>query len=128
MKPKIKNQLAWEQAQLLMQPAFIRILDNIRKQLEESDWQGTFQEIQTPYPGYLLSLTRQDRSIDIDLWELCFEVCFLDYESDRTDNDEVDIDTSLIDETGDVDWQLLETKAQTTVNKVFANLANLSID
>jgi hypothetical protein len=126
MKPKIKDQLAWEQAQLLMQPAFIRILDNIRKQLEESDWQGTFQEIQTPYPGYLLSLTRQDRSIDIDLWELCFEVCFLDYQSDRMDSPEVDIDTSLIDETGDVDWQLLETKAQNTVKKVFDNLDNLA--
>ena len=36
MNPKFKDIIAWEQAQLLMQPAFIRVLDNLRKQLELS--------------------------------------------------------------------------------------------
>ena len=57
MKPKFKNKQAWEQAQLLMQPAFIRVIDNLRKQLEQSSWKGTYQEIITPYPGYQLRLT-----------------------------------------------------------------------
>lgn len=130
MKPKFKNTLAWEQAQLLMQPAFIRVVDNIRKQLEESNWQGTYQEIETPYPGYLLCLSDRDRSIKIDLWDLCFQICFLDYNCaeretiDETSqaSQEIDIDTSLIDETGDVDWHRLETKTQQLVQEVFANL------
>lgn len=31
-------------AQALMQPALIRIIDNIRKQLEVSDWAGTYRD------------------------------------------------------------------------------------
>jgi len=31
--PKFSNITSWEQAELLMQPAFIRIIDHIRKQL-----------------------------------------------------------------------------------------------
>ena len=42
MKPKFKTIQAWEQAQVLMQPAFIRVIDNIRKELEVSAWQGSF--------------------------------------------------------------------------------------
>lgn len=130
MKPKFKTALAWEQAQLLMQPAFIRVIDNIRKQLDESSWQGTYQEIQTPYPGYLLCLTQGDRSVKVDLWSLCFQVCFLDYNPaqiqivDETEEttQEIEVDTSLIDETGDVDWHRLETKTQQLVKEVFANL------
>jgi len=130
MKPKFKNTLAWEQAQLLMQPAFIRVVDNIRKQLDESNWQGTYQEIETPYPGYLLCLNDRDRSIKIDLWDLCFQICFLNYNPSEVEtrdqtsqaSQEIDIDTSLIDETGDVDWHRLEAKTQQLVQEVFANL------
>ena len=31
-------------AQALMQPALIRIIDNIRKQLDVSDWQGSYRD------------------------------------------------------------------------------------
>ena len=31
-------------AQALMQPALIRIIDNIRKQLDISDWTGTYRD------------------------------------------------------------------------------------
>ncbi|MGD1855386.1 MAG: hypothetical protein ACFB2W_14165 [Leptolyngbyaceae cyanobacterium] len=31
-------------AQALMQPALIRIIDNIRKQLDRSDWQGSYRD------------------------------------------------------------------------------------
>jgi hypothetical protein len=123
MKPKFKNALDWEQAQLLMQPAFIRVVDNLRKQLDESEWQGTYQEIQSPYPGYLLCLTRRDRSVNVDIWDLCFQICFLEYNPSQTQESQaVEIDTSLIEETGDVDWQRLETKAQQLVKQIFANL------
>ena len=128
MKPKFKNKQAWEQAQLLMQPAFIRVIDNLRKQLEQSSWKGTYQEITTPYPGYQLRLTRQKNLVEIDIWELCFQICFLNYSPEQTHvvnpeaTQEVEIDTSLIDETADVDWQRLETKTQHLVNQLFDSL------
>ena len=79
MKPKINNITAWKQAELLMQPAFIRILDHIRKKLEDSVWQGTYEEVQIPIPGYRLDLEYQEQKISINVWELCYQVCFSNY-------------------------------------------------
>jgi hypothetical protein len=121
-QPKFKDTLAWRQAELLMQPALIRVIDNIRKQLETSPWQGTYQEIQTPYPGYQLCLTHHTQSVQVDIWKLCFQVCFRDYYPEAIASQAVDIDTSLIDESEEVDWQRLETKAQQVVRQVFADL------
>jgi hypothetical protein len=160
MPPKITNSVAWQQAELLMQPAFIRVVDNIRKLLDLSDWKGTYQDVliwppettedtkavvtkllqeleaatpdksveireilarlPIPHPGYHLCLQRQDQEVSLDLWELCYQVCFLDYTAPN--NDVVEIDTSLIDEGGDVDWQRLDNKARQLVEQVFASL------
>jgi hypothetical protein len=162
MPPKITNLTAWQQAELLMQPAFIRVVDNIRKLLDVSDWKGTYQdvliwppdtsaetkasvtrllqELETatpektleirealahlpmPHPGYHLCLQRQQQQVSIDLWELCYQVCFLNYS--YLSNDAVEVDTSLIDETGDVDWNALDAKTKKLVEQVFANLPN----
>ena len=130
MKPKFKTRLAWEQAQVLMQPALIRILDNLRKQLDESEWKGTYKEVAHPVPGYHLCLTRQERSLEVDIWQLCYQVCFQDYilspdnifSQDDQSTQEVEIDTRLLDEMGELDWQLIEAKAQQSVREVFANL------
>ena len=124
MKPTFKNVAAWEQAELLMQPALIRILDQVRKQLEDTTWKATYKDVQTPLPGYQLCLEQKDTSVCVDLWELCFQVCFRDYNLTHSEleSQEVEIDTRLIDETGDVDWQCLDTKAQHLVEQVFARL------
>lgn len=130
MKPKFKTLLAWEQTQVLMQPAFIRVIDNIRKELENTTWQGTYQESQSPYPGYTLCLTQQNQSIVVDIWDLCYQVCFLNYDFTLTQEDgensdvsqEVEVDITLLDDTGAVDWQALETKAQRVVKTVFSSL------
>jgi hypothetical protein len=124
MKPTFKNVAAWEQAELLMQPALIRILDQVRKQLEDTTWKATYKDVQTPLPGYQLCLEQKDTSVCVDLWELCFQVCFRDYNPTHSEleSQEVEIDTRLIDETGDVDWQCLDTKAQHLVEQVFARL------
>ncbi|MBV8883718.1 MAG: hypothetical protein JO235_06915, partial [Chroococcidiopsidaceae cyanobacterium CP_BM_RX_35] len=45
MPPKIPNTTVWQQAELLMQPAFIRIIDHIRKHLDQSTWKGTYQDV-----------------------------------------------------------------------------------
>ena len=108
-----------------MQPAMIRVIDNIRKQLEESVWTGTYQEVQIPIPGYQLLLELQGEQRSIDIWELCYRVCFLNYQPAHTQiqSQEVVIDTSLIDDdTGDVDWNRLDAKASQLIQEIFANL------
>ncbi|WP_445174959.1 hypothetical protein [Microcoleus sp.] len=125
MKPKITSAIAWQQAELLMQPAMIRVIDNIRKQLEESVWTGIYQEVQIPIPGYQLLLELQGEQRCIDIWELCYRVCFLNYQPAHTQiqSQEVVIDTSLIDDdTGDVDWNRLDAKASKLIQEIFANL------
>ncbi|MBR8837014.1 MAG: hypothetical protein DSM106950_24170 [Stigonema ocellatum SAG 48.90 = DSM 106950] len=159
MPPKIPDELAWQQAELLMQPIFIRVVDNIRKLLDVSPWTGTYEHVliwptgtaeetqalvtqllqeleaatpeqaveirQTlsrlpvPHPGYHLCLKRQEQTVSVDMWDMCYQVCFLDYISGE---ETVVIDTSLIDETGDVDWQRLDVKAHELVERVFAQL------
>ena len=159
MPPKITNPVAWQQAELMMQPAFIRIVDNIRKLLEKSSWKGTYHDVliwaagtsdetkaivtqlvqeleaatpeqaqairetlaklPTPHPGYHLCLQRQEQQVNVDLWELCYQVCFVGY---TLSEDTVDIDTSLLDETGDVEWNLLDIKAKKVVEEMFASL------
>lgn len=127
MNPKITNLVAWQQAEILMQPAFLRVIDNIRKQLEQSAWKGTYQEVQQPYPGYLLCLQHGDREMSVNLWELCYQICFLNYKLTHSEleSQEVEIDTSLIDDTGDVDWERLEAKTNAVIEDVFANLPEI---
>lgn len=124
MKPIFKNSTDWEQAEYLMQPSLIRVIDNLRKQLEKSVWKGTYTEIEQPYPGHQLHLTYQDYNYAIALWDICFQVCFLDYQISPSTlgEQEVSIDTSLFRETGEIDWQKLEAKTQEIINKLFANL------
>jgi len=110
-----------------MQPALIRILDQVRKQLEQTTWKATYNNVQNPIPGYEMCLEHNDTSVCVDLWDLCFQVCFRNYKPVHTEleSQEVEIDTSLIDETGDVDWQCLDTKAQKLVEQVFADLPSV---
>jgi len=159
MLPKITDPIAWQQAEMLMQPAFIRLIDNVRKLLDVSAWQGTYKDVlmwpdgvdsetqglvtqllqslesatpekaeqirehlatlPMPHPGYHLCLQRQDQQVAVDLWDLCYQVCFCDY---YPGDEKVDIDMDLIDENGEVDWLHLDLKAKALVEKVFANL------
>jgi hypothetical protein len=165
MPPQFADPIAWEYAELLMQPAFIRVIDNIRKQLEQSTWKGTYRDVQVwseevppeiqarvtqlqqqlvdaspeeaaaieqslahlprAYPGYELCLEQQGQHINVDLWDLCYQVCFDHYSPAKDEAIAIDtslIDTRLIDETGDVDWQQLDKKAKQLVEQVFSQL------
>jgi hypothetical protein len=42
--PSFATPLAQQQIHLLMQPALIRVIDNIRKQLEDSSWQSRYED------------------------------------------------------------------------------------
>jgi hypothetical protein len=164
--PKFADIRAWEQADLLMQPVFIRVLDNIRKQLEQSNWQGTYRDtpiwpegvseetkaqvmqlqqqlvkaspneaeaieeqlarLPRPHPSYVLCLQRGDRQITVDLWQLCYQVCFRNYSPilNALDQDMiVEIDLSLIDDNGEVDWLRLDTKAKHLIEQIFSSLS-----
>ena len=44
MTPKFSTPLARAQIEQLMQPALIRVIDNLRKQLDESSWKGDYEE------------------------------------------------------------------------------------
>ena len=131
MKPQFKTRPAWDKAQLLMQPAFIRILDNIRKQLEKSRWKGSFKDVTHPIPGYLLCLTKGDRSVEVDIWQLCYQVVSNNYtptlqnlfSADDQSSYELEIDDRLLDETGEIDWHLIEAKAQQSVRQIFNQLS-----
>lgn len=161
MTPKFADMTTWHQAELLMQPTFIRLIDNIRKQLEQSQWKGTYRDVAlwaeevplevretvaqlqqqlktasptqaaeievtlahlpAPFPGYYLRLDQNDRQVEVDLWELCYQICFEDY-SMGNDRQPVAVDTSLIDDLGEVDWHRLDDKARQVVEQVFDNL------
>lgn len=163
MKPTFSTPQAWQQAELLMQPVFIRLIDNIRKQLDTSEWAGTYQEVQAwpddispevqhhvqhlqtqlaqaspedshrlqqelaqlpqPMPGYELCLQRGDRQITVDLWDVCYQICFQNYTTmQQQPATPATIDLNLIDETGDVDWNHLDAKAKRIVGEIFGTL------
>lgn len=117
MQPKFKNIQEYEKAQLLMQPIFIRVLDNIRQQSESSSWETSYQEINEPFPSYLLFLKKNKQLIEYNIWELCFQICFKSYQKNQTDP--VETDTNLIDKLGQVDWQALEAKTKNVIITIF---------
>lgn len=46
MKPQINDLKTWNQAELLLQPAFIRLIDNFRKAVEGTDWESRYEDLQ----------------------------------------------------------------------------------
>jgi hypothetical protein len=156
-----------------MQPAFIRLLDNLRKQLEQSTWKGDYEEVPlwgagvsqevqaqvaelraqlakaisptevatlekaladlpTPFPGYLLHLSQGEQRVTLDIWELCYQICFRDYDTNtgtsrprgfgQSQGTSVEVDTTLFDGVGEVDWNHLEDKTRNLVERLFAGL------
>ncbi len=74
----------------------------------------------TPAPAYELRLSRDNRTVTLDVWELCFQVCFQTYSPPQA----VTVDETLWDETGDVDWLALDEKAKGIVTKAIDQLIN----
>ena len=86
---------------------------------EADEIRDTLARLPMPHPGYHLRLQRQQQEASIDLWELCYQVCFLEYSPNK---EGADIDTSLIDELGEVDWLRLDAKARELVDQTFTKL------
>ena len=125
MQPKFASELAWQQAEFLMQPIYIRIIDRIRQQSEVSTWKVSYEEIRDPQPINYLCLESGQRQLKFNIWDLCYQVCFLNYDGSHSELESqlVEVDTSSIDlETGEIDWQRLDDKAKDVVAKIFNNL------
>lgn len=166
MKPTFIDPETWEKTNTLMQPAFIRLLDNIRKLTDElSTWKTSYQEtlvwdadiseeergrigllqqelksttdndraydieeiletLPKPYPAYEWKLERGEELVTIDVWELCYKICFTsDY--DPRINSPARVDNTLFD--GDeVDWTILDEKAKRLVTEILSQLPTLS--
>lgn len=122
MKPEFASVAAWEQADYLMQPALIRVIDQLRQALETIPWRSRYEEVQEPFPGHQLILEKGDRHYRVNIWDLCFQVCFANYQpqplvNDLPDHQEslvVEIDQSLFQD-NDIDWTALDNKAQRCV-------------
>lgn len=126
MIPKFKDELAWQQAEFLMQPIYIRIIDRIRQQSETSNWQVTYEEVKNPHPTNYLCLQSGERQLKFDIWDLCYQVCFLNYFGSHSEleTQTVEIDTSLLDlEAGTPDWHRLDRKAQAVIAQILADPA-----
>jgi hypothetical protein len=144
-------------AESLMQPTLIRVIDNLRKYIETTDWQSQYvervlwpasatetekqkvQEIAAqletaspeqadqmrqelsqlpgPIPSYQLHLTHNGNTEMLDVWQLCFQVCFADY----TPEHPVQVDRTLLDD-NDIDWIALDDKAKDRVNTAIQQL------
>lgn len=135
-----------------MQPALIRVIDNLRKHTEDADWRSEYVErvlwpaattaeqqqqvkalaaqletadpeqtedlrqqlsqLPTPLPVYELHLTRDGETAVLDIWHLCFQVCFVDYDPVHP----AQIDTTLLAADGEIDWIALDEKTKTQVS------------
>ncbi|MDJ0844472.1 hypothetical protein [Crocosphaera sp.] len=129
MKPTFKNATDWEKAEMLMQPAFIRVMDNLRKQLEKTNLVATYEEVEEPFPGYQLILTHEEDSVTISIWSICFKVCFTDYplssKNANQDSIMVEVDENLFNEEPAINWQYLETKTQAIIQSIIDNFPNI---
>jgi hypothetical protein len=63
MQPKFSSELAWQQAEFLMQPIYIRIIDRIRQQGEVSAWKVSYEEVRDPHPINYLCLESEDKQL-----------------------------------------------------------------
>jgi hypothetical protein len=78
-------------------------------------------QLPTPIPSYELRLTQsidpapaeEHRTATLDVWELCFAVCFSDYRPDHS----VTVDPVLLDPDGEINWLTLDQKAKVLVEQ-----------
>ncbi|MGF1569354.1 MAG: hypothetical protein ACFCVD_15015 [Nodosilinea sp.] len=73
-------------------------------------------QLPSPVPAYELQLTRGDQTQTLDIWELCFQVCFRDYVPQHP----ATVDETLLEDTGDIDWIALDEKARGRVEEALS--------
>jgi hypothetical protein len=115
-----------EQAEVLLLYDRLAAAKNDAQQAEIED---RLQDLPQPVPVYLLHLTQGDRTKTINLWELCYQICLLDYTPHIERTIFVDLplegvrpDHTLFDASGEVDWHLLDLKTAQVIHSVFESL------
>ncbi|BAQ61900.1 hypothetical protein GM3708_2306 [Geminocystis sp. NIES-3708] len=116
MQPKFKNIIEYEKAQLLLQPIYIRLIDNIRQESELLEWNISYEEVSEPFPGYIVSLQKDNYSKKYNIWELCFQICFYNYKIGQITP--VETDKIFIDDNGELNWQEIEIKTKMLVKSL----------
>lgn len=119
--PEQRQQVRDLAAQL--QDASPQRADDIRQQLSQ---------LPTPAPAYELKLTQipgdgpseEPRTATLDVWELCFAVCFSDYNSLRP----ATVDAALLYDDGEVNWLTLDEKAKTLVEQAIDRAIDRAMD
>jgi hypothetical protein len=122
MRPQFATELAWQQAEALMQPIYIRIIDRIRQESEGSTLQVSYTEEKIPHLKHYLCLGNGQRQLRFDIWDLCYQVCFTNYIGNLGDDETqvVEVDTTLFDfDGGDIDWVKLDNKAKAVIQRTF---------
>lgn len=115
--PQFKTALDYEKANILMQPVFIRVVDNIRKEAEDNNWQINYEEINEPFPSHILTQTKGNLVKKTNVWFICFQVCFDKFDIEQ--NEPVQIDSKLVSDVGELNWDEIENKTKTIVTKLF---------
>jgi hypothetical protein len=76
---------------------------------------AALEDLPRPFPNYELCLHRGNETHRINVWHLCYQVCFLHYTPDTV----VEVDPCLLDEAGEVDWLALDAKAHALTQTIF---------
>lgn len=97
---------------------------------ESVDLEQDLAKLAEPQMLYLLQLNHGNVQQQINLWELCYQVCFADYtptleRSQIADFplDEIQVDATLWDADAEIDWERLDHKVGSIVDQLFAHLA-----
>ncbi|WP_187329408.1 hypothetical protein [Halomicronema hongdechloris] len=76
-------------------------------------------QLPTPFPSYQLQITIAAQLYTIDIWQLCFRLCFIGYDQA---GGTAQVNTALFDETGDIDWLQLDEATQYIVSEALRDV------
>lgn len=96
---------------------------DLSAQLRQADAEDALQieqalsQLPAPTLLYHLRLTQEERVATLDVWDLCFRLCFVDYDPKMP----VTVDAGLVDAEGEIDWITLDEKAKILVAQALAD-------
>lgn len=114
-----------------IQAEVLNLMDRIEA-VEESDRLELEQQLEAlpqPISVYLLHLTKGAQARTLNLWEMCYQICLMDYipQLERPTFEDIPLeelspDEALLDEAGEVDWPRLDLKTAQVVQSAFESL------
>jgi hypothetical protein len=107
------------------QIALLRQELNTATGAQVDDITAALADMPQPIPGYELVLSQAGQdSVVVNIWEVCYRICFLNPDAVIMGEAPVSVDTSLLEaDTAEVDWGQLDTKTKAIVGAIFGTLA-----